>query len=156
MINHKQLRELVIRPALRDLLMDSEEAEELLIFTCATESLGGFYLKQLTGQALGIYQMEPETYNDIWENFVKGSNSILSRLSLNFDLHSMPSELRLVYDLRFATAITRLHYYRVKDKIPEASDLEGIWDYYKTHYNTTMGAANKGGAMSAYKMFTQS
>ena len=62
MIDNKQLRELIIGPSLDALQMYSKEAEEILVFTCASESLGGTYLKQVKGPALGIYQMEPATY----------------------------------------------------------------------------------------------
>ena len=72
MIDNKQLRECIIKPTLDSLQMYSQAAEELLVFTCACESLGGTYLKQVKGPALGIYQMEPATYQDIWENYKTG------------------------------------------------------------------------------------
>ena len=71
MFLHNQLRELIITPALSKLQLYSKDAEELLIFTCAVESDGGTYLKQIKGPALGIYQMEPRTYNDIWQNYMR-------------------------------------------------------------------------------------
>lgn len=61
MINTNQLREYVIIPALSKLNAYSKDAEELLIFTCAVETNGGEYLKQIQGPALGIYQCEPTT-----------------------------------------------------------------------------------------------
>ena len=65
MLNIAQFRDLIVKSTLNDLLLYSEDAEELLVFTCAVESLGGTYLQQVKGPALGIYQMEPVTYNDI-------------------------------------------------------------------------------------------
>ena len=153
MLIASQLRDLIIKPALLDLIMFSEEALELLMFTCAVESNGGTYIKQLNGPALGIFQMEPATYNDIWQNYLIYKSDILLRLLHSFSAHRMPEEDRLMYDLRFATAMTRIHYFRVNAALPAVGDIDGIWDYYKTHYNTALGAADKTGAIERYKAF---
>src|ERR1700743_1911758 len=131
-----QLRELIIQPALKDLVIFNNSMEELLVFTCAVESEGGTYLQQIKGPALGIYQMEPATYNDHWQNYIKGKSDLFLLLLSNFDAHHMPSEDRLVYDLRFATAMAALHYRRVPGALPAGADTVAIWDYYKRYYNT--------------------
>lgn len=151
MMKATQLRELIIKPALQDLVMLSESAVELLIFTCAVESNGGSYLKQINGPALGIYQMEPEDYNDIWQNYLANNNRLLMMLSTNFEVNRMPSEDRLIYDLRFATAMARIHYERISAPLPLANDVDAIWAYYKQHYNTPSGAAVKD--LSLYKYY---
>ena len=156
MINAAQLRELIIKPALIDLVMYSEDAEELLMFTCAVESDGGHYLKQIKGPALGIYQMEPETYNDLWQNYIKERNSVSLILLSNFDASRMPSEDRLIYDLRFATAMARLHYARFPEKLPLKNDVIGLWEYYKKYYNTASGKAQHDLAIAKYVKFTSS
>ena len=153
MFNCDQLTQLVIKPAIADLNLYSEDAVELLIFTCANESQGGTYLSQIKGPALGIYQMEPNTYNDIWQNYIHNNQSLLLQLTHNFDLHQMPSEQRMIYDLRFATAMARIHYDRVKAKIPPARDIDGLWNYYKTYYNTSEGKADVMKAKNAYHRF---
>ena len=153
MINCNQLRELIIKPALYDLMLESPEAEELLIFTCAVESLGGTYLKQEGGPAVGIYQMEPETHNDIWVNFIVNNRFLLIKLATNFAAHGVPDEQRLIYDLRYATALCRIHYMRNSAPLPSHTDVDAIWDYYKTHYNTSMGAATKDSAIIKYHTF---
>ena len=153
MFKVNQLRELIIKPTLIDLVMFTEEAMELLVFTCATESLGGTYLKQVKGPALGIYQMEPETYNDIWQNYIKNKPSLSLILLSNFDAGRMPSEDRLIYDIRFATAMARIHYERVAEKLPLASDKEAIFAYYKKYYNSNLGAADKVSALLKYQTF---
>jgi len=50
MLNIAQFREFIIQPSLHDLILNSPDAEELLVFTCANESLGGTYIKQLKDQ----------------------------------------------------------------------------------------------------------
>ncbi len=153
MLNVNQLRDLIIKPVLQDLLLFSLDAIELLVFTCACESDGGSYIHQVRGPALGIYQMEPATYNDIWVNFIAGRNDIKLQLLHHFDAPRMPSEDRMVYDLRFATAMARIFYLRVKEKLPDSSDPHSIWDYYKTYFNTPAGKANKQDAMRKYQLF---
>lgn len=153
MLKADQLRELIIKPALYDLVLLSDEAVELLVFTCAVESDGGTYIKQLDGPALGIYQMEPATYNDIWQNYIAFKSSILMKLLYNFNAPKMPDENRLLWDLRFATAMTRLHYERVNELIPAPDNIPSIYDYYKAHYNTALGAADKEKCLAAYHAF---
>lgn len=155
MLNVSQLRELVIKPALHDLIMASPAAEELMIFTCANESFGGTYLKQKNGPALGIYQMEPETYNDIWQNYIKKKGSLLLIMISSFESTFIPDERRLIYDLRFATAMCRLHYARMPQNLPEANDINGLWEYYKHYYNSDLGAASKDDAIGKYHLFSK-
>ena len=153
MLNITQFRELIVKSSLLDLHMYSVDAEELMVFTCAVESLGGTYLKQVSGPALGIYQMEPVTYNDIWQNYILFQNDLKLKLLHSFDASRMPSEERLIYDLRFATAMARIHYARVKEPLPKAHDIDGMWQYYKKYYNTALGKADYQAAVSAYQKF---
>ena len=141
MMNCAQLRELIVKPALTDLMMLSDVAVELMIFTCATESNGGTYLKQLNGPALGIYQMEPATYNDLWQNYINNNHKLMLLMTTNFNCNRIPNEGRLVYDLRFATAMCRLHYARVSEALPNTTETDALWNFYKAHYNTSLGAA---------------
>jgi hypothetical protein len=153
MLNAEQLRDLVIKPALLDLILYSEDAIDLLLFTCANESNGGSYLHQVKGPALGIYQMEPETYNDIWTNYIPNHRAVALPLLHSFDCARIPPEDRLVYDLRFATAMTRIFYARIAEPLPSGRDVSAMWDYYKKYYNTAEGAATKDKAVMAYYNF---
>lgn len=153
MLNVNQLRELIIKPTLERLLMYSQDAVELLVFTCAVESNGGSYLKQIQGPALGIYQMEPNTYIDIWENYIKAKKGLMTLISSNFEVFYMPDEDRMIYDLRYATMMARLHYSRVAGHLPDHNDVNSIWEYYKKYYNTPIGAAEKESSISKYHSF---
>ena len=153
MLNSTQLRELIIKPALLDLVLYSEDAVELLIFTCAIESDGGSFLKQIKGPALGIYQMEPATYNDLWVNFIAHRNDIKLQLLHSFEALRMPPEDRLIYDLRYATAMARIHYARVKESLPDKSNRQALWNYYKKYYNTLKGQSNYNEAFAKYNTF---
>lgn len=153
MLNVNQLALLVIKPTLERLFLYSEDAMELLIFTCAVESEGGTYLKQMNGPALGIYQMEPNTHIDIWENYIKAKKGLSTQLSSNFEIFYMSDEERMIYDLRYATIMARLHYDRVPQSLPPHDDVNQIWEYYKLHYNTPKGAAEKQPSIESYLKF---
>jgi len=153
MLNCGQLTEFIIKRALYDLQLLSDDAVELMVFTCANESLGGTYLHQIQGPALGIYQMEPKTYNDLWQNYIAKKGSLYLKFIQNFDASYMPNEDRLVYDLRFATAMTRVFYARIPEPLPKYTDTDAIWKYYKTYYNTLAGKADWNNAIGNYHRF---
>jgi hypothetical protein len=155
MLDSKQLRELIIIPALEDLQIYSEDAVELLVFTCAVESEGGTYLHQIKGPALGIYQMEPATYNDIWANYILLKSELSTILFHNFDVGRMPSEDRLIYDLRYATAMARLFYRRVSEALPNHNRIDDVWEYYKKYWNTYKGKAEYHTSINAYHRFIE-
>lgn len=156
MLNIKQFREYIIRPTLHDLILNSNAAEELLVFTCANESFGGTYIKQQDGPALGIFQMEPFTYNDIWHMYIFKNPKLALILATNFNAHMIPDEQRLIFDLRFATAMARIHYARFNEPLPHETDIDGIWQYYKKYYNTSEGKADKVKAIANYLKFSRS
>lgn len=153
MLNIDQFRELIIKSTLNDMNMYSKEAEEILVFTCAVETQGGTYLKQINGNALGIYQMEPLTHTDIWQNFIKSKPQLLFQLLNMFNISQIPSEERMIYDLRYATAMARLFYKRFTKKFPNVDDIDGIWEYYKTYYNTEKGKAEREPSINKYLSF---
>lgn len=156
MFDCSQFRSLIIEPVLSKLQCYSKNAEELLVFTCAAESDGGRYLTQVQGPALGIYQMEPATYTDLWTNFIRARNQMATLLAIHMGCNRIPEIERLIYDLHFATAMARLHYLRCPGKLPEPKDIDGIWDYYKTHYNTPKGKAKKEDCLKRYEEFIKS
>lgn len=156
MIKLSQFREHIIVPTLSMLQLYSADAEELLVFTCAAESDGGSLLVQVKGPALGIYQMEPNTYTDIWQNYIKSRSALLSLIAINFDAPRLPPPERMVYDLKYATVMARIHYLRVKDALPKAGDVDAMWEYYKKYYNTPLGKAKKEKAVEDYKRFLKS
>jgi hypothetical protein len=121
----------IIVPALERVKLDSPAARELLLGTAIQES-GLKYVHQIQGPALGLFQMEPATHDDIWENFLKYKS---------FDgLGIRRAPEMLMGDLWYAAMMCRIHYYRVKEPLPEPGDLEGMAAYWKVHYNTYQGA----------------
>lgn len=147
MINPLHFRELVVVPTLRDMAevfpgADNPMAIELMMGTAAHESHMGSYLKQVGGPALGVYQMEPVTHDDIWENYLAFVNDdriawVEYQCADPFAQHEM-----LVYDLRYATVMARLAYYRHSFDWPDPEDPQWLYklaDIWKEFYNTPSG-----------------
>ena len=151
MFNVDQLREYVIRPALDGLGKWSPQAENLLLLTAAAESSLGTYVRQRgRGPALGIYQMEPSTHDDIWENWLRYKPDMADRIldTCGISRDECRAE-RLVWDLRYATCMTRCHYLRVRHTIPGPQNWPALAEYWKDHYNTRLGAGTPEKALAA-------
>lgn len=141
MISYKDLLEDVVRPVLSHLDMNGLAAEQLVVGTAVHESTfnGDTRLRQVGGgPALGIYQIEPNTMNDVWNNFLKYRPVLREKIE---DLCSPFPNLdqQLAGNLFYATAICRLVYYRQREPLPKANDLRGLAAYWKKYYNTVGG-----------------
>lgn len=156
MININQFKDFIVRPVLDDLQMYSESAMELMVFTAAAESRGCHYIKQVKGPALGVFQCEPSTHHDIWFNYIAYRIRLINIMALKFDAPRIPDPSKLIYDMRYAAAIARLHYSRVSEALPESGDIEGMWEYYKKYYNTSKGRAKRDKALESYEAFLKS
>lgn len=127
----------VIRCALNALDMYSDAAEELLIGTAAHESHLGAYLMQYPrGPARGLYQMEPATLYDIYDNYLyRTDKKDLRILVAEITGVHKADILHLQFNPVYSTIMARLHYYRVPDPLPMADDIEALANYWDTHYN---------------------
>lgn len=139
MINVDQLQNLVIIPTLDALRMNSPSAVSLLLGTCAQESEVGSYIAQIKGPAMGIYQMEPATFRDLWANYLPRHSDIEEKIRRDFNGRANNAS-QMISDLRYATAMCRIHYKRVADPLPDPDDVWGLGHYWKKHYNTEQGA----------------
>lgn len=135
-----QLRRELIRPVLEKLGLWSKNAEDLLVGTACQESSCGQYIRQLgckgNAGAFGIYQMELITHNDIWDNFLKYKPDLMRKVK-ELKIASLSDAENLEYNLAYATAMCRIHYYRIPSAIPD-----GIYpqaQYWKRYYNTLKG-----------------
>ena len=140
MFDIHQFRDLVIEPALDILDLNSQAAVELLLGTALIES-GLKYLKQLgNGPAVGVYQMEPRTHSDIWTNYLHYKPDLVKKVRKLAHRNSEfgPAQ-QMVGNLWYATAMARIHYYRVRAPLPAAGDIEAQASYWKRHYNTHLG-----------------
>ncbi len=149
-MNPETLRQL-IRATLTPLGLYSVDAEELLMATCAQESRLGLYRHQIYGPALGIFQMEPEDHDDIWTNFLAYHFELATAMRhLAGQLSPAASDLQ--NNDPYAIAMARIHYERAPGALPSATDLTGLWNYYKQHYNTPGGAATQAEFVANYRL----
>ena len=138
MIDPSQFRELIVGPTLKSMDAWSLAAEDLLMGTAMQES-GLRFLKQLAGgPALGVYQMEPATADDIWTNYLAHRKDLADKVS-SFGMSRL-IENQYAGNLYYATAMCRVHYMRVSEPLPDAGDAVGMGRYWKKHYNTVLGA----------------
>ncbi len=139
----KQLGLQVVRPTLDYMGMGGPVAEALILGTAAQES--GFHsLHQVGGgPALGLWQMEPDTARDIWDNFLAFRLPERSKIR-TLMIPWLSGVDQLGGNLYYACAMARLDYYRSPTKLPETVDLEALATLYKTVYNTAGGAASTG------------
>lgn len=148
----RQLRKEVIAPVLDVLGLWSRAAENLLLGTAAVESQLGHYLRQKGGgPALGIYQMEPATHNDLIVNYLDHPKRFALKESVFSWAVSRGLASEMVWNLAYATAMARVHYYRVPEALPNAEDVAGMASYWKAHYNTHLGAGTAAKFVSAYQ-----
>lgn len=162
-MDYKQLLEYVVRPVLKATGTHSLEAEQQLIGTCAAESGGVFIVQLGDGPARGLFQCEPFTHFDIYNNYLRyrdkylkhalmllpneEAEEIIEALSkTDTELENAcdnTSMLSLTYNLAYQVMICRIHYLRVSDPLPPAGDIEGMARYWKEHYNTGKGKGDE-------------
>lgn len=142
MINPADLRHYIIRPTLESLssvIPYSLVAENLVMGTCAVESDMGFSLAQRSGPAIGIFQMEPKTHRDIYDNYLAYKGDLVKIVR---SYRGCAEDVFKMYgDLKYAAMMARVHYYRVKEALPsDPNDIEALGRYWKKYYNTREGS----------------
>lgn len=130
-----QLKSL-IKETLLEIDAYSESAVNLLMGTAAQESSMGTYIKQIRGPALGIFQMEPATYQDISNRL--GRDRQMNLLE-TIGMDAMPLPKDMIYNLKLAIAMARYKYLLLPEKLPESHNIMGLAKYWKKYYNTPLG-----------------
>ena len=145
MIDLGQFREYVIDPVLEEMSMYSVAASELLLGTAIQESRLTYLVQLGGGPALGVFQMEPATFRDIWTNYLAYrpsiSKSVQSIAGVTAAEHATAKQM--VWHLAFAAAMCRVHYRRVAEAMPPAGDRPAQAAYWKEYYNTPLGAGTE-------------
>jgi len=153
MFNNQQFRKNIIQASLEPIDLYSPEDEDLLIATMAHESKGGFYLVQIKGPAIGVYQMEPNTYKLIWKRLYSENLSLTSKILDFLGYDKSPDFTNMIFDLRLSTIMARLLYYFAQRKLTNKDDVDEIWLIYKTYYNSNKGEAQKDEFIADYMRF---
>lgn len=153
-MNTEQLLELIITPTHKYMggNYQSDSADLLSLSTAAIESDCGYYIKQVNGPALGIWQMEPATHYDIWDNCDALNNPKFLQVIYKLDVSINPSNYDddteahncLIHSNGYACLMARLKYSMDSKALPEITgdrilDVHNFYHYYKRIYNTELG-----------------
>lgn len=139
--NKKQFKDLIER-VLKEYDLYSPEAVDLLLGTAAVESQFGTYLRQLNGPAIGVFQMEPATFD--WLQGV---------YQYRFKYLQLKTAQHLEYDLWLAILMARLRY--TVDRLDIPKTLEGQAAYWKRVYNTPKGAGTEAKYLKAWERYVE-
>lgn len=141
----QQVRQWIVKPTLEYLGLWSLSAERLVLGTAVHESRLR-YIDQIDkynrpGPAFGLWQMEGPTHADLYNSFLSYQPELklkVTRLA-SFYSGSFPDPGEMVGNLKYACAMCRIHYRRVKAPLPD--DVRGLAEYAKRYYNSMLGKA---------------
>jgi len=122
----------------------------------AHESKGGTYVAQLHGDAksaVGIFQMEPFTYDSLWNHYLSNHADLAAKILNSLRYVQKPPSEHCIFNIKLATIMARVFYLQLRDELPMPGDLDGIWNLYKTYYNSSKGAATKDEFIADYFHF---
>jgi hypothetical protein len=123
----------------------SESVVRLLLMITAHESGGFTYCKQNGGPALGLFQMEPPTFEHVM-GYIKRTGKFPA-VNTNTPIE------RLVIDVEFAAAMARVYLWTFPEPLPKPDDLEGLALYAKKYWNTDQGAASAEKYLNDFKRY---
>lgn len=147
-LDPEQFVKRILRPTIEYVGLYSPSACVLVLGTAMQESKLEYVL-QIKGPAVGLYQMEKPTYDDIYANFLNNEPELKVKVD---DLAiQKPDFEEMAGNLYFATAMCRVHYRRFKEPLPEANNALGMSNYWKKYYNTFKGAGIATEAMMHFK-----
>jgi len=161
MINPRELKELVIKPTLDEMSelwgpgVNREAAVNLIVGTYLQESVvnGVTHLTQLgNGPAKGIFQIEPDTEQDIWDSYLAHRPGKASYVRGLMSQHMTDFGPDLSGNLRYQVAMCRLKYWQRRFKWPQdPNDIEALGTIWDRQYNTNPDHGFVSDYVHAYK-----
>jgi len=151
-MNAQQLLDHIITPTLKYMGGNycTDKSRMLLLVTAAIESKCGYYIKQVGGPALGIWQKEPLTEIDIHKNCDAYHGSFLDRIEDLIVSLRAGVDIDLIVSPAYACAMARLKYSMDAEPLPDHNNLMAMYVYYKRIYNTPLGASTYAKFEAAY------
>jgi hypothetical protein len=145
-MNPKAILKHIIRPTLAHLAkteprLEGAAAENLMLGTGLVES---FYSKvvQIKGPALGPWQIEPMTFDDVYGRYLPIQRIDLLGAVNGLLIPALKPRDQLAVNMLFNCAIARIRYWMAPEPLPDSEDIEGLGLYHKRHYNTMLGKAD--------------
>ena len=122
---------------------------DLMLGTMAVESDFGKYERQFNnGPAIGIFQMEPNTIDDLIINYLDYRPRLKHKAQRAIESYLNST---LIGDHRSQIILCRLQYMRFKSNVP--SDLDGLAHYWKTYWNSSLGKGTEEKFKTKYKLY---
>lgn len=155
-MNAIHFRQHVIKPTLDHINMWSQPAEDLLCGTALAESKLRWLTQHGGGPALGVYQIEPATFSDIWDRYLERRTDIKERVE-ELAAPAPSLERQLITNLAFATAIARVRYFMDPAPLPSPHDMNyasyvfALAETWKRVFNTHQGAGTVDHFVASYQ-----
>ena len=132
----------VIEPVLCHLteIPYSQAAAQLLLGTALTESLQLKHRRQIGGPALSYFQIEPNTHNDIRNNYLKYHPNLAAQVNTLLTSPTANKLYELEMNDNYAAGMARVHYRRQPIALPAFGIIQAMANYWKQWYNTPLGA----------------
>lgn len=142
-----QVLNLVIRPvhARLDAVqrgMASASADAISLGTACQESNFRWIAQTPTGPALGLWQMEPATHDDLFRNYL-AYNTKLRDAVMSFSCSAMSTQQQLAGNALYAAACCRAQFFRAPETLPAANDVDGMAHLWKVRWNSVSGAGTE-------------
>jgi hypothetical protein len=130
--------DLIIKPTLPMIGLDSPSARILMVCTGQVETAFD-HLRQVLpnghyGPGYGWWSQQENSYAQN-VRYLSKEPKLKARILSTCYLDLMPNFDALIWNLRFACAMARLHYWQYKEPLPAADDLEGMGKYWLRYYN---------------------
>jgi RHS repeat-associated protein len=152
----KMFRIGTVEPALRNLSFstgktwDSKNSVHLLVGTALQESLLEYRRQIGGGPARGLFQMEKDTFDDIFTNYLAFRTSLRTAVEA-FAYSESNSFGEIEYNDRFAAIMARIHYARVASQVPSYTDAAAMAAYWKNYYNSSKGKGTESEFKTKYE-----
>lgn len=130
----------VVRPALQMAGIWSEAREQIVLGTGCVESAYKYVAQIGGGPALGWFQCERATHDDMWQHYIGYRADLKHKLRLLCEGLERPGAL--VAFPQYAAAICGTHYLRDRRALPAAGDAQGMAQLHKQAYNTAAGGTD--------------
>ena len=159
MIPPAQFLEHVIRPTLNCLAvaaprLGTEASANLMLGTAVAESNLSSLVQYGGGPALSMFQIEPATFDDIYERYLRARPGFLIAVQ-DLRLPALTPMEQLPANPFFACAIARMKFWMAPEPLPAADDIAALGRYWKDHYNTAGGAGKASHWASLYRQYVK-
>lgn len=141
MMNLSQIKGLVIRPSLASIGLDTDARVNIVTGIGLTES-GYRVLEQSGGgPALGPWQMERATHDDLTGRYLSSTpaHAALGALVARLTAPGMDRFGQLAGNLYYGAAMCAVKLLPAPASLPDADDAAGMCAYWKQWYNTAGG-----------------